>query len=946
MSTGFLRSRSRKKGKAPADFDDALGLGLGGRKPIVGSRTVEWHVSSGADADASGQAHRRGGSNSTTNELATPRNNNRMRSSSRQIDHVSPWAGSMAGSRRGVGHSRQASAATDTTQRTIASDRRSIRLTRRSIFSSKPKLELELGPQSYTRDRDGNLPTMRPSRASRSHRSIFVDDIADDLTTQELRDAMTRDDRRRRTRSTRLLANEMRGLRDKGDGEDGVVMRTGGGTIVRYVGGDMANENRFHDVTDGDQADTSLTESALTPDGTPVHDHFMARKSQALVTGRGDRGKVNAITGRQADWQEAETRAINELYPVNGGNAPPALGALVVLSGNRESFPDFATTEQTRKAAARSSNGSAFLSNAWTSLWRRAGSTRARKERDLAKHQLAIVAPSIEPHSEAGDVQHTDDLTPVQSPVDGARETSSADVPSDAFYDPTGPRLTSATNTAGHSRNFSRRINDHRRDDSLAMDNGRLDVIPDRTTTLTPVVSSPVGPIDEQQAFSSPEAAAGLIADASPVLPMSAEQSRAMAAQRVPISAALFTSSESQGTQGAQHRPSSSSRMRIDALKSGGGEAMAGDRASVHSLQSIESNNGGRGGPWLANRNSEYDQIVRRSFSRLNDGRPGSALSGGSSGGGVAGVKKGDAPTRAASLQRRSTALGQVIIPDDLAREMADVEDEDVDISDDESELEALLAPAAPGNTTGAAIERSDVIRAEPASPTSDRRTTLSSDFGDDPALADIGQGVGVWRTALGKPVQIVSRAIPSAATDAQYETHGTHAIEDGHVAAVVAESPELRPTRPSAPSAGGDLPPVAAPPGAHVDTSGHGHGDGHSNSVQTDVHAVQAMHLAAMRGAHADASSAAIVAEAGAEAGAEDGERSETLSPLPTPGFRANNPYSLASPHARALLGFKRADTAMSTGGESVMSNDSFVTAQPFATTSRLQLPQDERSK
>ncbi|BFZ58907.1 hypothetical protein PYCC9005_005975 [Savitreella phatthalungensis] len=818
----------------------------------------------------------------------------KARSISRQLMHVTPTSvtapeglkSSSNNTSLTKSHRRDFSltSASDTTARTIDVDTRPVRMSRRSIFTAKPQIHLS-STAAYMRDPDGQLPTLGERSKTRKSgaRSLFVDDLADDLTTSELARAMLRDDRRRKSRVKRLTGADPSLMIEGPNSPTSTMPRASGSgrNLVQYVSTDYGGPTgeRIQEIDDSSPQVTPAgsrvknqqvtgsrvknqqvtgsrvkNQQVTTPEGTPVHDHYVK-----AGVGKGSRAKINAITGRTTDWQTPTSTTALSPFPADSAQREQ----LVVLAGNRDSFPDFATVDE-RKRAARQSAGSAFLSNAWTSLFKRAGSTRARKERDLEHHRKASLVKSplgmdsnldrtstqdteevlrdleagalvAQDRREAAPIRFVESQPQILPPPARMQLAQTAHIeraiPEDAFYDPNLPRTNSvvATNVlpgtvirpGHHSRNFSRPNNETvgtpgklvvnpliAPESSAIIDNTYEDIVNGTTYPLTPIIDAyNVAPAEAPltvppgaRATTTPggyatardAALASLKPDASPVLPMSVEQARQanVVASRIPTAVALFPDSSDGGSsiapQNAQVAPStSSSAYPIDSprplpahARLNKREGTPADTNSIHSLQSLDSIERTGGTPWLSNqkRQSEYDTIVHRSFSRLADARPSSVLSQARNSSRLGNAAEVGASTADStpSKQQQKPLASQVVIPKDLAEEMAEIERDELLSSDEEAGFDRISKTYTHSTL---ATPRAAVFQARqpalpngstPADATQSIETGLDEDEDDEPALADIATSVGVWRNGVGRPVTIVQppsqdKALPAA---------------------------------------------------------------------------------------------------------------------------------------------------------------------------------------
>lgn len=607
LRMGLFRSRG---GASRSSSTDVL------REPIQGNRSVNW--------DRASTSHSRQASSVPSGFL---------------MNNHTPGTATDSIMQQGRAHSRQFSSAdrsitsqrrslqTDTTSRSLDPDARSVRVRKSDVFSSRPSLKFDSDVQ-YRPMPDGHLPTLRGPQ-----KSAFVDQLADELNTHELRSVMDTDSRRRKRRQSALPSSRRQ---------------------ERLI------SSRFV---------TEPVETTIISPVTTAHIRI-ERDASAEISERtayASNNNNNPITGTPDDWHEAGSFTTS---PALMKDDP--IQAEILLAGNRESFPDFAVVDRRNGIAQSNNNG--FLTSAWGSLWRRASTARTKKENDVAQHRtktLALVnkderdeAPTPtalrqltygqeyddreRPFSTSSSVLYEtlEDLPQVttiqqqqqqQQPYSTghARQQSREEVPMDAFYDPIAS--TRPASRATHSRNFSRPTNDSRLGQysrasnhpavaspqsqepqfSPLMDGGAFPR-PEQRALPDHLVSSGrngliVGPnsparnpysvdllLGQQQGFSTPAQAAGLapIPQTSPTLPVTSEMVRDGQRGYVPSRALNFDENQSPPTTAPLPKEPLSAR-------------------SVHSLQSLDSE-----GSWLTNRRSDIDDVVRRSFSRNADERP------------------------------------------------------------------------------------------------------------------------------------------------------------------------------------------------------------------------------------------------------------------------------------------------------------------------------------
>lgn len=427
-------------------------------EPVVGSRKISWDRSrsstrqfSNAEIDnRSAPADR-----SFSRELTTRDTNGHSRAVSTGVPSIS------SGRRR--------SCQTDTTARTIDPEARLIRIRKSDVFQSKPNLKFRYEDE-YS-GVDGMLPTLKAG----PQRTPFVDNLADDLDTRQLRTVLDTDSRRRKRRQSAMQE------RLQGKCVTGPAPRSCNGTRALPA---VSTTTSFSPTGLSDQnvSDEWPTDIEFTGT-TPVYDRFMHTRSRSEASPL----TVALIPNGSSHWYDADAMIDKEPSVIEPG---------IVLAGNRESFPDFAIVD--RANPMRQSPGSGRFSTALSTLWRRAGSARSRKHTDVADDREKAFEPTEEdvqhrpPAPRAGDdipsvvcqqnapdrhfsasssvlYETLDDLVqtdyaragdhlakttgmmPAQDPYDG-------EIPADAFYDPlVTPR---ATSRATHSRNFSRPTNE------------------------------------------------------------------------------------------------------------------------------------------------------------------------------------------------------------------------------------------------------------------------------------------------------------------------------------------------------------------------------------------------------------------------------------------------------------------------------------------------------
>lgn len=343
-----------------------------------------------------------------------------------------------------AGPVRRASHVTDTTTRNIDPDARSIRVRSLDVFRSKPSLSYRQ-EREYPTTPEGTLPSLR----SINHRSAYVDEIADELDTSQLRDVLDTDKRRRNRRKS--SAGQLRIT--SGDGSSS-TRRITAPPVPQLLRTSQTKPSPIFK-----QLENGTFEQLMTPEGTPVYDTFMEVKS----VHNSPKGKQfvspslsNPITGEAGHWHDAESTM---LVPRKRRSSAP-IG--VMLAGNRESFPDFAVVDSRQVSngvlEGRQSN------SALSSLWRRASAARFRKERDLAQHHMRTSSSDrndLLPNNTKQDSvsKHMSGSSSVlYETLDDLPQMATIqvldNVPSDAFYDPRTHSRAGSQRT--HSRNFSR----------------------------------------------------------------------------------------------------------------------------------------------------------------------------------------------------------------------------------------------------------------------------------------------------------------------------------------------------------------------------------------------------------------------------------------------------------------------------------------------------------
>lgn len=517
------------------------------REPVVGSRKVSWE-------------NRNGHSRQTTLSSAALFNPT-SRSFSTELGSYEPSSNLRRPSNRSYSNSsvRRFSHQTDTTSQSIEPDARSIRIRKSDFFQSRPKLK-HRDESDYTRN-DGALPTLHTT----ANGSPFIDALADHLDTRQLRTVLDTDARRRQRRRS-----AMTGLRDKN----------------RLTGSGRAAHERYHStsgIPSGTSLPTQMTSSTIPrypshtvsdveiTTATPVYDRFMEHK--ILHTQPAQSNII--IPGASPSWHDADA-ILGERRTQPG----------VILAGNRESFPDFAVVDRTNSVRQRS--GSGVLTTAWTSLWKRAGTARSKKELDVADHRNRTLGRlELDNQSRSRDLTTTTGLSEhnLSSQVlarhlssDSAvlfdnmdtsthaigshwvngtastiispsnRQYSEEMVPKDAFYDPiTTPRVVPCQT---HSRNFSRPTNDSRagqRALTPSLTNGDTHTPSNGTAKMfSPLLSGDSFPIPEQRASTVHPAAgqeSGRILNGANIPPLVKGYSHDSIAYESPILAAGISQS-------------------------------------------------------------------------------------------------------------------------------------------------------------------------------------------------------------------------------------------------------------------------------------------------------------------------------------------------------------------------------------------------------------------
>jgi hypothetical protein len=322
-------------------------------------------------------------------------------------------------------------------------------------------------------------------------------------------------------------------------------------------------------------------------------------QAQQGGTFRNEATLSNPITGHNADWHEASS--INP-----AAHARIMQDAQVVLAGNRDSYPDFAINDKTERVDRPSSRASG-LNGAWTSLWKRAGTARARKERDVASHYGSSSArnTATQPMSDTSSVLYTDahefDQEPQQATimvlhhpqqrasVQAEHEEEGEElvqrVPRAEHFEPR-PQPAEMLVTQRELKTFSPLLDGDAfpRPPSQTGHNGI--VLDGGVPTKMPAPDPPVQVQPQsiwQRAYATPAEAAGL----SPGLP-----------PRKAFQISLLNGH-------------AKDIIRPDETVLGDAETRAVARQSVQSLQLVDSE-----GSWLGDRTSHLDIMVKRSFSR------------------------------------------------------------------------------------------------------------------------------------------------------------------------------------------------------------------------------------------------------------------------------------------------------------------------------------------
>ncbi|ORY85713.1 hypothetical protein BCR37DRAFT_377421 [Protomyces lactucae-debilis] len=446
---------------------------------------------------------------------------------------------------------------TDTTIKSIDADARTIKIRRSGfIFSPKPTLRYSQD-FNYPKTPEGQLPTLR----RKIEASPFVDDIADELDTGALRQVLETDSRRRQRRQSKLL------------------------------GGSAASG--------GSQSATAVVKAS--PARPPIPVIFQQQRGYA-VQAAASQTQANSITGLPSDWHETSS-----IPPT--AHARIMQDAQVVLAGNRDSYPDFAVVDKSTRVERPSSRGSS-IAGAWTSLWKRAGSARARKERDVASHYNSATQSTGRPFSDTSSVLYNDahelDQEPqqatimvLQQPAQRASVQAAQDeegealvqrVPRAEHFEPRTVQAQMLT-VNREVKTFSPLLDGDafpRPPSNMGFTGIAVDTPEDVVAQSQPQVTSQPRPVSAplwQRAYASPAAAAGI---SSPAMPRASSR----VAKDIPPDESVL----------------------------GDIETRANARQSVHSLQTVDSE-----GSWLGERTSHLDIMVKRSFSRKYEKRPGSA---------------------------------------------------------------------------------------------------------------------------------------------------------------------------------------------------------------------------------------------------------------------------------------------------------------------------------
>lgn len=727
------------------------------REPIVGSRRVSWdntptHSRRGSEARAVQ------GSSVALHGSQTDPTIRRDYSHSRQVSAGDQSTRSL----------RRKSYQTDTTSRSIDPEARSVRIRASDVFRMKPDLKFRQNV-NYPTTPEGHLPTLRGGHS----KSPFVDDLADELDTRQLRNVLDTDSRRRKRRQSAL-----------DEGRRGTRRHTSNFTHS----GSRSNVPALRAFPDTRTPSTGRADSPdyITTGETPVYDRFMEIKRNTSNVPI----MPNPITGTSEFWHDPEATQVTKSQSWKNEDSG------IILAGNRESFPDFAVVDRSA-GPARQSSSSGILTNAWSSLWRRASTARTKKENDVAQHrtktleqantsgqmtearqeseEIVVIPPSNGTTADVVANRHLsasssvlyetlDDLPrPIIRDLPEASESPphhikpsyttlpyAAEIPTDAFYDPNStPR---ATSRATHSRNFSRPTNESRLGQ---YNNNQILVIKQEhepSKTFSPLLSGDSFPMPEQRdpstlrpglhtkhsadgpiqlqndnwdstypltplinnnsnkahftpgGFSSPVLAAGLSAPAppgtSPTLPMTPNASAPEGDRYVPARALDYE------TNWVPSPPPSAQLESGTLLRPGLDRSYT--RHSVNSMQSLDSE-----GSWLAKRRSDMDEIVRRSFSRNLDGRPGSSSSI------ISGLSRSLRPSSTASHLRHHNGFS------DRSESESSADTDDERVFGDDSDIDAHL------------------------------ETPTDEDLNDE-----VEYEQGIWRTGIGRSVQVVSSSL------------------------------------------------------------------------------------------------------------------------------------------------------------------------------------------